>query len=320
MESVTTGKVRITVIDLARGVALVAMAIYHLQWDLEFFGYAEPGLTAVGGWKLFARSIASSFIFLAGVSLFLAHHKRFRLQSFAIRLARIVAAAALISIATWFATPGSFIFFGILHAIALSSLLGLAFYRLPWPVTALIGCLVIAAPLFARSELFDHPAFWWVGLSTENPVSNDYVPIFPWFGPFLFGLAAARIAETTGIFGQLERIRSSAWSFPLELAGRHSLLFYLVHQPILIGLIWVFAQVSPPDIETPQVRFLNSCNRTCAQTANEDFCARYCVCVLNTLESENRLDDLFSDDQDAARQDRLANTARSCTSSANEMQ
>ena len=60
---------RIEAIDLARGIALVAMAVYHFTWDLEFFGYLEPRTTAVGGWKLFARVIASSFLFLVGVSL-----------------------------------------------------------------------------------------------------------------------------------------------------------------------------------------------------------------------------------------------------------
>ena len=229
METVRPDKARITAIDLARGVALIAMAIYHFQWDLEFFGYAEAGLTSVGGWKLFARAIASSFIFLAGVSLFLGHHKNLRLGSFVRRLTRIAAAAALISIVTWFATPGSFIFFGILHSIALASLFGLAFYRLPWPLLFIIGAFVVTAPLYARSEFFDHPALWWVGLSTRNPVSNDYVPIFPWFGPFLFGLAAARLADSTGLFDRLARIPSISWLSPLETAGRHSLLFYLLH-------------------------------------------------------------------------------------------
>lgn len=320
METVRSDKARITVIDLARGVALVAMAIYHFQWDLEFFGYAEPGRTAVGGWKFFARAIASSFIFLAGVSLFLAHRKAFRPGSFAQRLARIAAAAALISIVTWFATPGGFIFFGILHAIALSSLFGLAFYRLPWLVTLIVGCLVVSAPLYARSEFFDHPSLWWVGLSSTNPISNDYVPIFPWFGAFLFGLAMAKLAEDTGLFDRLAKIRLGTWSAPLEAGGRHSLLFYLVHQPVLVGLVWMFAQIVPPESETPQVQFLNSCNRTCVGTAEEDFCARYCVCVLNTLESENRLDEVFSSSEDKARQERLAHTARSCTTSTNDMQ
>jgi uncharacterized membrane protein len=63
---------RLTRIDIARGVALIAMAIYHFGWDLEFFGYMAPATTAHGGWKLFARCIASSFLFLVGFSLVLA--------------------------------------------------------------------------------------------------------------------------------------------------------------------------------------------------------------------------------------------------------
>lgn len=320
MESVTAGKSRITAIDLARGLALAAMATYHFQWDLEFFGYAEPGVTAVGGWKLFARMIASSFLFLAGVSLFLAHQNGFRLRSFVKRMARIVAAAALITAATWFATPDSFIFFGILHAIALSSVLGLAVLRLPWFAISIIACFVVAAPLFARMPVFDYPVLWWVGLSTSNPLSNDYVPIFPWFGPFLFGVAAAKLAKSTGLFDRLAMWQVGGWSFPFQFAGQHSLMFYLVHQPVLIGLVWLFSQVAPADIETREVQFLNSCNRTCAESANEEFCARYCVCVLNTLESENRLDDVFANNRNAAQQERLASTARLCTNSVNEMQ
>ena len=96
---------RIETIDLARGIALVAMAIYHFTWDLEFFGYAEPGLTAAGAWKYFARSIAASFLVLVGISLYLAHRNDIRWASFGKR--PMVAGAALaISIVTYVAVPG----------------------------------------------------------------------------------------------------------------------------------------------------------------------------------------------------------------------
>src|SRR5690606_25132571 len=139
-------KPRLEAIDLARGLALVAMAIYHFAWDLEIFGYAPPGMTAHGGWKLFARCIASSFLFLVGVSLFLGHAKGIRWPSFLRRLAMVAGAAAAISAATWIAVPGGLIFFGILHQIALASVLGLAFLRLPAIVTLLIAIAVIVAP------------------------------------------------------------------------------------------------------------------------------------------------------------------------------
>ena len=142
---------RIEAIDLARGAALIAMAIYHFTWDLEFFGYVDEGMTAHGGWKLFARCIASSFLFLVGVSLFLAHGKGIRWRGFLIRVAMVAGAALAISLVTYIAVPGAFIFFGILHEIALASLLGLAFLRLPALATLAIAALVIAAPLYARA-------------------------------------------------------------------------------------------------------------------------------------------------------------------------
>ena len=144
---------RIEALDLARGFALAAMAVYHFAWDLEFFGYAPPGMTALGGWKLFARCIASSFLFLVGVSLFLAHAQRIRWPGFLRRLAMVAGAAAAISVATYFAVPGAFIFFGILHQIALASLLGLAFLRLPALLTLAVAAAVIVAPTFLRSDL-----------------------------------------------------------------------------------------------------------------------------------------------------------------------
>ena len=91
---------RIEAIDVARGVALLAMATYHFSWDLEFFGYLEPGTTAHGALKIYARCIASSFLFLVGVSLFLAHGNGIRRRSFLIRFAMVAGAALAISLVT----------------------------------------------------------------------------------------------------------------------------------------------------------------------------------------------------------------------------
>jgi uncharacterized membrane protein len=287
-------KRRLEAIDLARGLALIAMAIYHFAWDLEFFGYAPPGMTAQGGWKLFARCIASSFLFLVGVSLYLGHARGIRWASFARRMAMVAGAAAMISLATWFALPGGFIFFGILHQIALASLLGLAFLRLPTALTVIAAIAVILAPNYLRSTAFDHPALWWVGLSSVNPRSNDYVPLFPWFGAVLLGIAAARVASSTGL---LERLRD--WRMPrsseiLQRAGRHSLAFYLIHQPVLIGCIWIFSQLMPAP-ETPrEEQFTRACIAQCSDSQSEPFCQYYCGCVRGTLEDEGRFNEVYA--------------------------
>ncbi len=289
------------------------MAIYHFAWDLEFFGYVDQGLTATGGWKLFARCIASSFLFLVGISLFLAHRRGIRWGGSWRRLAMVGGAAAAISLITWLAVPGGFIFFGILHQIALASLLGLLFLRLPSLLVLAVAAAVIAAPNYLRSEAFDHPVWWWLGLSPVNPRSNDYVPLFPWFGAVLVGIAAARLAWSSGFLTKLAEIEFGGWSLPLVLAGRHSLAFYLIHQPMLIACLWLFSQISPAELKTPEVRFRASCETTCQQNRDEEFCARYCACMLDALEQENALDRLLAGDQSAGLRAELESSAGLCT-------
>lgn len=303
---------RIEAVDVARGVALIAMAIYHFTWDLEFFGYVEQGTVGFGGWKLFARCIASSFLILVGISLVLAHGRGTRWRPFLIRFAMVAGAALAITAVTWFAVPTGMIFFGILHEIALASLLGLAFVRLPWIVTLAAVALVIAAPWFARSALFDHPAWWWLGLSSADPRSNDYVPVFPWFGAVLVGIALAKIAVSFGLAERLAAVRLP-YTRPLQFIGRHSLTFYLIHQPVLIGLVWTFAQFFPAAPISPEVQFRNACESECKAVRDEAFCARYCVCMLDELEREGMTDTIFQNEPSAELSKKLQGLASACT-------
>jgi uncharacterized membrane protein len=307
------GSGRIHAIDVARGLALLAMASYHFTWDLEFFGYASPGLTAFGGWKFYARCIASTFLFLVGVSLVLAHGRGIRWRSFWKRLAMVAAAAAAISIVTRFATPDTFIFFGILHEIALASLLGLTFLRLPGLLTLVVAALVVAAPHYLRSPIFDHPALWWLGLSTVDPRSNDYVPLFPWFGAVLAGIGVTRIAVSSGLMERVRQLSVHSRLKPLVLAGQHSLAFYLIHQPVLIACVWLFSQVVPAPVLSPQESFLSSCTASCQQSRDAAFCPRYCGCMLGELKDNAMLERLFKGDHDAAFRQQVADLAGTCT-------
>jgi uncharacterized membrane protein len=309
-------KTRIELIDVARGAALVAMAVYHFTWDLEFFSYVQAGTTAVGGWKLFARCIASSFLFLVGVSLVLAHGSGMSWRGFWRRIAMVGGAAAAISLATFLAVPDVFIFFGILHQIALASLLGLVFLKLPWPATLAVAAAVVAAPHFLRSGFFDHPAWWWVGLSTANPRSNDYVPVFPWFGAVLAGIAAATFARQAGLLPRLAAIPAPRPARPLIFAGRHSLAFYLLHQPLLIAGIWLFSQAFPSTPEPSGVRFSRSCDASCTAVRDIAFCTRYCGCVRGALEREGLLDHVVNGGGSADLNARIGEATGACAAEA----
>ncbi|WP_018239527.1 heparan-alpha-glucosaminide N-acetyltransferase [Ensifer sp. BR816] len=307
---------RIDLLDALRGLALVAMAIYHFTWDLEFFGYVAAGTAGSGGWRLFARLIASSFLFLAGYSLVLGHSPKFRGRAFLRRFAKIAGAAALISIATWFALPQSFIFFGILHAIAAASLVGILFLRLPAPVSFLAAAAAFAAPLYLRSPLFDAPALWWVGLSETIPRSNDYVPLLPWLAPFLLGLGTAKLLHP--IFAawarpaQTDRDRK-LWIKPLAFGGRHSLAIYLIHQPLLIGLVYAFSLVVPAPLPDAAATYRLNCEQACNRQESAITCSTFCGCTLDRLKEQKLFEDLNQGKIDLSSDERIARIATQCT-------
>ncbi len=313
-DTAPSSRPRLGRIDIARGIALIAMAIYHFGWDLEFFGYMAPTTTAHGGWKLFARCIASSFLFLVGFSLVLAHGNEIRWKPMAKRLAQIVAAAAAISAVTWYMSPDSFIFFGILHQIALASVLGLLFLRLPAFATLIVAVFVITAPLFAQADIFNHPALSWVGLSTVTLRSNDYVPLFPWFGAVLAGVAAARIFQHFGWLQLLAGgIKPKFLERPLTFIGRHSLAFYLIHQPVLIALVYVFSQLMPPAQPAPREAFTQSCVAACLQNGSEQLCQQFCGCVVSELDKATLFDDVFSGKIDQENNSTVRDIAQMCS-------
>lgn len=230
---------RLVAIDLARTVALVGMAVFHFTFDLEMFGLVPPGTTTTGGWAVFARLIAGSFLFLAGLSLVLAHGEGIRWRAFGVRMAKVAGAAALVTAGTYAAFPHAFVFFGILHSIALASLMGLALLRLPALGLLALAGIVFGVNLMVGVEVLN-PRWWaWIGLGTAQPPSVDLVPVFPWFAAFLSGMAVAKLARAAGLWARLALWSPGAALRRMAWPGRHSLVIYLVHQPVLIGALWV---------------------------------------------------------------------------------
>ena len=234
---------RILALDLARSLALLGMAAFHLTYDLLLFGIMPASYAATALFHYHPRLVAGSFLALAGLGLWLAHGQAIRWPAFWRRLAKIVAAAALVTLATRFAMPEFYIFFGILHAIALYSLLGLLFLRLPAPLTAIIGLGVMFGSFALRSEAFNAPLLAFLGLATQVPATADFEPLFPWFGPFLLGIALGRIGSSFGWWSRLAGWTGTPILKRLAWPGQHSLAVYLIHQPVLMGLIWLYLQL-----------------------------------------------------------------------------
>lgn len=277
-----TPRPRFAIVDIARGVAIIAMVAYHLSWDLSYFQFIAADVGYDPAWVLLARSILAVFLFLAGVSLVLGHGRGIRWRSFWRRWIFVVLGALAISVATYFAFPQSFVYFGVLHAIALFSLMGLAFLRTPLWLAISVAAVVIGLPFFYSDPLFNEKAFSWLGFWQVPPPANDLVPVFPWFGAVLLGIIAMRLVLAAGWSNRLAAIAPSG-RLPRLLAflGRWSLLIYLLHQPILLGLVYPAAALLQPQVAMRDVTFLRSCQSTCeAGGTPADMCVTYCQCGL----------------------------------------
>ncbi|HVV91848.1 MAG TPA: heparan-alpha-glucosaminide N-acetyltransferase [Hyphomicrobiales bacterium] len=306
---------RLTIVDAARGAALVAMAVYHFAWDLRFYSLIAAEVSTGFGWRLFAHLIAGSFLGLVGVSLVLATRHGIRWRAFGRRLALIVAAALAVTAVTRWLFPDDHIFFGILDEIAVASVVGLAFVRLPWWLTAVVAAAVFAAPAFLASPAFNHPLLWWTGLLTVYPATNDFEPVLPWFGYTLLGIALARLVLPKG-----ERLLAR-WqsrgplSGALVWGGRHSLAIYLAHQPILFGiatgLSLVLAPVPPPG--PPGAAFRESCVAACRSHGTAAArCTAMCGCIVDDLRETPLWPSVVANRMSPAEEARASAVARRC--------
>jgi uncharacterized membrane protein len=317
---------RFDVIDVARGVALVAMAGYHFTWDLAYFGVISEYAPFTMQMRIASHAIGGVFLALAGVSLALAHANGFRWRAFAIRLARIGAAAALVTAATYAIAPDVVIGFGILHCIFVASLMAPPFLDrrrgLPSPswgraqeggdrqravdqaepptlpslspqggrgsagggslqvrayLALVFALLLIVAPRVVATPLFNPPWLIWTGIGTQEPSTLDWRPLLPWGGVLLIGLGAAMLAP----------VPFSGWRAnspgprALAFAGRHSLALYLIHQPVLLGLLYGATEISGFNQRQSIEAYLRACRPACVEAGGAiETCERACACVV----------------------------------------
>lgn len=313
-------------LDLARGLAVVAMIVFHTIWDLSHFGYIAANIPWSPAMRLFGHAIAFAFLFIAGVSLVLANADGLNWAHVLRRLTRVVAAAALVTLGTWLVFPGAYVYFGILHCIAAASVVGLMFLRAPAPITFIAAAFCFAAPTLLTSATFNAPALFWLGLGTRETLTQDWRPLFPWAGALLLGVAIARAplslgerappkASGEGSEAPTEKSLTPALrADPLPkgegiaFLGRHSLSIYLVHQPLLFALFSALVLVAPP--ATDRASFIAACeNRCVANGEDKESCHDLCVC---TVEEAVRTHTLTGVRDDAERGRRLSAITRLC--------
>ena len=231
-------------LDSLRGGAVALMVLYHFCFDLAYFQILSLDFYHDPFWLLARSFIVTLFLLLVGISLHLSARRgltssAFR-QAYSRRIAWLLVCVVLVSLSSHLLSPSRWIYFGILHFIIIASLIGLLFVGRP-RISLYMGLALIVVGLFVSFPLFDHPALQWLGLMTYKPQTDDYVPLLPWFGVVLLGLSIGSrwFGDVSSVHergGQMDVVQNRLFVV-LGWAGRHSLLIYMLHQPILFGML-----------------------------------------------------------------------------------
>jgi len=249
-------------LDHLRGATLVSMILYHGCWDLVYLlGFDWEWYKGTGAW-IWQQSICWTFIVLSGYCWSLGrHHLKRGLMTFG--------AGLLVSLVTIVAMPSSRIICGVLTLLGTAALLMIPldhlFRRIPWKVGITIS--------FALFVLFRSVNSGWLGIGLGGPLkgialwtlpeslyqggligawigfmpkgffSTDYFSILPWFFLFCTGYFLQKRREAgneqrcpVGVSVNRWSERSSGVGYVLQWMGRHSLLVYLLHQPVLYAM------------------------------------------------------------------------------------
>lgn len=240
------GPGRIPWVDTARGIAVWAMIIYHVSFDSAYLGLVNVDFHHNTFWLTARIAIVTSFVSIAGISLSLATRSGFDPTRYFRRLVVLALCAATVSLASAWLAPERLITFGILHFITVVSVLGLVFLHCDCRTVLVAALLALLAPLWHGATAFDSAWLNWTGLAAHPPVTLDFVPLLPWLGVYLFGMVIGRRysgpAHHAAIPpGVLPKRSISLRIF--RMTGRHSLMIYMLHQPLILAALVAYIQL-----------------------------------------------------------------------------
>jgi uncharacterized membrane protein len=233
-------------IDLVRGIAVVTMIIFHAAFDLNFFGVLPLNVSS-GFLRMLAYLTASTFILLVGVSFTISYarsSRRLAGRDLTLKYVRrgltIFGYGLIITVVTWYFLPSVYIVFGILHFIGAAILIAPLFVRLDAEklIVASIACLLAG---YVTNTVTGPWPLLWLGIHPASFTSLDYVPLLPWFGLVLVGMALGSMYYPDGRRGFPLAVAEPAFTRPLSFLGRHSLFIYFLHQPVILLAIAILA-------------------------------------------------------------------------------
>lgn len=215
-------------IDLLRGLAIVLMVIFHFSYDLTMFGWAYFSTAEDIEWRVFRTIIVSCFLLAVGMSSYLAYQKSIDKMKLAKTVGKLLAVSSIISIGSFFMDPNTWVYFGIIHFIAVALPISVLFVRLPLLALVMgIGCIVGYWTGILNFDLIWHWSVLNIGIPKQTV---DLVSFFPWIGVVLIGV----FIMDKDIFNIT--FKPNVFSNKLVFLGQHSLFIYLIHQPILYAM------------------------------------------------------------------------------------
>ncbi|MDQ2084893.1 heparan-alpha-glucosaminide N-acetyltransferase [Herbivorax sp. ANBcel31] len=218
---------RIWEVDMARGILIILMIVLHILFNLEYF--FEISINYSSGFTNVLRiAVASSFILISGTST------SFSRNSFK-RGIIVFLTAMMITLFTYIFNREAYVLFGILHLLGICMIISPVFKKLniPW-LFILIVAIILINFIFSNLTVKSN-YFFMFGLSNENFISLDYYPLLPWSSFFIAGILLSKI---------IYRQKKSIFSFDIKdnvinFLGRHSLFVYVVHQPVILIIMFL---------------------------------------------------------------------------------
>ncbi len=222
------------------------MIAFHTLYDLNFFNILSIRQN-IPFFHQLAYPIGTLFLMLVGISLTLSYQRRKQTMPqrricyyFFIRGLKILGLGIIITIGTWLYLQEGFIIFGILHLIGVSIILAIPFLSYRW-FNILLGIIFIIIGTIVSSLKINTILLIWAGITPLGFYTVDYYPLLPWFGVVLIGIALGNMFYTDYQRQfTLQNHRHNMLVKPFSFLGRHALSTYVLHQPLLVGIITVF--------------------------------------------------------------------------------
>ena len=243
-------------LDFLRGFALILMFIQHVSYDLKY-EFGVPGFNYLESNWFWAFVHPSWLVIFVGVSGICCTFSRNNLK----RGLKLLAVAAGLTLGTYliqrFMGIPCLIVFNVLALLSLSILL-YTFVQFiekkagirPAVINVLLGAFgayftVLGGTISNMDYSTQNLIFLPVGFAIKNaPAVADYMNLFPWLGVFMIGCVIGRVCyseKKSLLTDKIKKLHKAA--APVEFIGRHSLIIYLVHQPVVYGILYLIFTV-----------------------------------------------------------------------------